>query len=236
MLKQTKWVVCAALLATAIMTGWTADAAEACCAKAGADGAKAGCSSEWIPLFNGKDLTGWQNAKNPGARNRWIVEDGLLTNEKKANNIGTTVEFKDLCLKLDYKIVPHGNSGTYLRGRVEIQILDSHGKEKLETGDDGGIYGIYPPAVNASNPAGEWNTMEAHYLGDTLTVKVNGKVVQDKVKIDKVTGGALPGGVNEEGPVMLQGDHGKIWFRNIMVRQCSEACAAKAKAEGPDTK
>ena len=229
MLKQTKWVVCAALLAAMVMTGWTAHAAEGCCAKEAAADAKPCCASEWIPLFNGKDLTGWENARDADAPNRWYVEDGLLTNRKKANNIATTVDFKDCCLKLDYKIVAHGNSGTYLRGRVEVQILDSHGKEELGDGDDGGIYGIYPPAVNASNPAGEWNTMEAMYAGDTLTVKLNGKVVQDKVKIDTVTGGALPGDVNDEGPIMLQGDHGKIWFRNIMVRPCSDACGAKAE-------
>ncbi|NIA14585.1 MAG: DUF1080 domain-containing protein [Nitrospiraceae bacterium] len=234
MLKQTKWVVCVALLAAMVMAGWMAGAAESCCPKKTAVDKKACGTEEWIPLFNGKDLTGWQNARNANARNRWYVEDGLLTNKDKANNIGTMANFKDFCLKLDYKIVPHGNSGTYLRGRVEVQILDSHGKEKLETGDDGGIYGIYPPALNASNPAGEWNTMEAMYAGDTLTVKLNGKIVQDKVKIDKVTGGALPGDVNDEGPIMLQGDHGKIWFRNIMIRPCSDDHAAKA--DGSDTK
>ena len=190
----------------------------------------------WIRLFNGKDLTGWQNARAPKAGNRWLVEDGCLTNEKKANNIATVEKFKDCCLKLEYKIVPHGNSGAYLRGRIEIQILDSHGKEKLETGDDGGIYGIYPPAVNASKPAGEWNQLDAFYVGDTLTVKLNGKIVQDKVKIDRVTGGALPGDVNEPGPIMLQGDHGKIWFRNIMVKPCPTggcpACPAAASCAG----
>ena len=198
-------VAVAALMAPA---AWTADPKDA------------ETEDGWIRLFNGKDLTGWQNARAPKAKNRWLVEDGCLTNEKKANNIATVEKFKDCCLKLEYKIVPHGNSGTYLRGRIEIQILDSHGKDKLETGDDGGIYGIYPPAVNASKPTGEWNQLHASYVGDTLTVKLNGKVVQDKVKIDRVTGGALPGGVDEPGPIMLQGDHGKIWFRNIMVKPC----------------
>lgn len=172
----------------------------------------------WIALFNGKDLTGWQNARKADAENKWLVEDGCLTNEHHANNIGTVEQFKDFDLKLEYKIVAHGNSGTYLRGRIEIQILDSFGKKELGTGDDGGIYGQYVPKVNASNPAGEWNKLEATYVGDTLTAKLNGKVVQDGVKITKVTGGALRGGVNEPGPLMLQGDHGKIWFRNILIR------------------
>ena len=228
MSKTRRLWIGALALGMIVTAGLPALAAEACCAKAeGSDAkadAKCACmdafASEegWVSLFNGKDLTGWQNARRPKGKNKWLVEDGCLTNMDHANNIGTTGEYKDFCLKLEYKIVAHGNSGTYLRGRVEIQILDSHGKEELNDGDDGGIYGQYVPKENASNPAGEWNKLEAMYCGDRLFARLNGKVVQDYVEIKGVTGGALPGDVNAAGPVMLQGDHGKIWFRNIAVK------------------
>ena len=215
------WLTCACILLAVLALCFPAGAAEEGPASE-AEKPASDSKAEWISLFNGKDLTGWQNARNPKAENKWLVEDGCLTNKSHANNIATVVQFKDLALKLEYKIVPHGNSGTYLRGRVEIQILDSHGKKELAHGDDGGIYGLFPPKVNASKPVGEWNQLEAVYRGDTLTVKLNGKVVQDAVKIATVTGGALPGGVNEPGPIMLQGDHGKIWFRNIMIKPFRE--------------
>lgn len=193
----------------------------ATCAQAGA--------GEWIPLFDGKDLEGWQNARDPKAENKWFVEDGAMTNQTHANDIGTTANYKDFELSLEYKLVKDGNSGVYLRGRVEIQILDSYGKQEVGKGDNGAIYDKFVPLVNASKPAGEWNQLDACYVGDTLCVKLNGQVVQAKTKITEVTGGALPGGVDEAGPIMLQGDHGKIWFRNIKVRPLPEdACAAGA--------
>lgn len=202
------------VLATVTLMGaWQAAAVQESDAKA---------EEGWVALFNGKNLDQWQNARRPGGENKWLVEDGTMTNKHHANNVGTKEVYKDFDLKLEYRITKGGNSGVYLRGRVEIQVLDSYGKEKLGTGDDGGIYSLYPPAVNASKPAGEWNQLEATYVGDTLTVKLNGKVVQDAQKIAKVTGGAVPGGVNDPGPVMLQGDHGKIWFRNIMIRPHKE--------------
>ena len=174
----------------------------------------------WITLFDGSNLDQWQNARNPEAENKWFIEDGCMTNKEHANNIGTKESFKNFDLKLEYKIVAKGNSGVYLRGRVEVQILDSHGKEHPGKGDDGAIYDKFVPLVNASNQAGEWNTLVLTYKDDVLTAKLNGNVIHDKQQIGEVTGGALPGGVNEAGPVMLQGDHGKIWFRNIMIRPC----------------
>lgn len=184
----------------------------------------------WIPLFNGKDLTGWQNARQPSGENKWKAEDGALTNVATGhdgNDIATTEKFKDFDLKLEYKTVKDGNSGVYLRGRVELQVLDSFGKNPPGKGDDGAIYDQFPPKVNASKPVGEWNTLEASYVGDQVTAKLNGQVIQDKQQIVKVTGGALPGGLNEAGPLMLQGNHGKVWYRNIMVKPLDNKPAGK---------
>jgi len=175
----------------------------------------------WISLFNGKDLSGWQNARDAKAENKWKAEDGTLTNVATGhdgNDIATVEKFKDFDLKIEYKTVKDGNSGVYLRGRIELQVLDSAGKNPPGKGDDGAVYDQFPPKVNATKPVGEWNSLEVSYVGDVLTAKLNGKVIHDKQQITKVTGGALPGGVNEAGLLMLQGNHGKVWFRNIMIK------------------
>lgn len=172
----------------------------------------------WKTLFNGKDLAGWQNARQPGGENKWTVDDGAMTNALHGNDIATVDTFKDFELKIQYKTVKGGNSGVYLRGRVEIQVLDSFGKAHPGKGDNGAIYDQFPPKVNASKPAGKWNTLKVTYKGDKITAKLNGKTIQDNQQVVKVTGGALPGDVNEAGPLMLQGDHGKVWYRNVKIR------------------
>ena len=180
------------------------------------------CAPGWKELFNGEDLEGWKNAR-PGESLRWFVEDGTLTNNPDDKDIATTESFQDFDLMLEYKTVPKGNSGVYLRGRIEIQVLDSYGRTEIGTGDDGGIYGQHAPLVNASRPPGEWSRLEVTFVGDTLTAKLNGKLIHDNVKITEVTGGALPGGVKDPGPLMLQGDHGKVWYRNIFIRPITAA-------------
>ncbi len=174
-----------------------------------------------VSLFNGKDLAGWQNARNATGENKWKAEDGTLTNiatGHDGNDIATVEKFKDFELKIEYKTVKDGNSGVYLRGRIELQVLDSFGKNPPGKGDDGAVYAQFPPKVNATKPVGEWNTLEVSYVGDVLTAKLNGQVIHDKQQITKVTGGALPGGVDEAGPLMLQGNHGKVWYRNITIK------------------
>jgi len=212
-------------------------------AKACADAEAKGCSTqtgcgeaeakacqgdpcEWISLFSGECLGMWQNARKPDALNQWSIEDGTMTNADHANNTATKGQFKDFDLRLEYKIVKNGNSGVYLRGRIEVQILDSYGKKEVSQQDNGAIYGKVAPLVNASKPAGEWNLLETSYVGDTLNVSLNGMPIHTDLKITELTGGALRGGVDDPGPLMLQGDHGKIWFRNIQVRPRSAGCCA----------
>ncbi len=190
--------------------------------------AAAAADDGWISPFDGKDLKGWQNARDAKAENKWAAEDGTLTNlvtGHDGNDIATVDTFKDFEIKLEYKTVKGGNSGVYLRGRVELQVLDSFGKNPPGKGDDGAIYDQFPPKENASKPVGEWNTLEASYIGDVVNAKLNGKVIHDKQQVVKVTGGALPGGVNEAGPIMLQGNHGKVWYRNIMIKPLDKKAA-----------
>jgi hypothetical protein len=207
----------------ALGASWTPEArGEECC---GGEG--------WVKLFNGSDLEGWRNAREPRAENKWLIEDGAMTNVEHGHDIATVKSFKDFGLRLEYKTVPGGNSGVYLRGRIEVQVLDSFGKQTPGKGDDGAIYDQFAPLVSASKPVGEWNQLEACIVGEEVTVKLNGQVIHDKRKISEVTGGALPGKVTDAGPLLLQGDHGKVWYRNIEICECAKADAKGCCAAGP---
>jgi len=188
--------------------------------------AAVGKDGGWIELFNGIDLTGWQNGRDPGGDNRWFVESGTMTDQEPlpCNDIATVQAFRDFDLKLEYKLSSGGNGGVYLRGRVEIQALDSFGTTEPGIYDDGAIWGQFAPKVNASKPAGEWNTLEVSYVGDTVTVSLNNEIIHDNQRIEVPTEDALPGGVNDPGPILLQGTLGKIWYRNIMIRPCPREC------------
>jgi hypothetical protein len=182
---------------------------------------------DYVKTDNGfnNHLTGWTNAR-PGEKINWVIDNGAMTNTPKDKDIGTAEKFQDFDLQLEYKTVKGGNSGVYLRGRIELQVLDSFGKTDISTGSDGGIYGQHAPLVNASKPVGEWIVLEATIVGDTLTAKLNNKLIHDKVKLTEVTGGALPGSVTDPGPLMLQGDHGKVWYRNIRIRPIAAGTGA----------
>jgi hypothetical protein len=169
-----------------------------------------------VALFNGRDLAGWmfQNNDQPGG---WVVADGVLTNEKPGNNIISTESFKDFSLSMEYKLEKDSNSGLYLRGRYELQVLDDAGKPPSLTGHMS-VYGRVAPLVNASKPAGEWQTVEVTLVGNRVTVVLNGKKVQDNAVIDGITGGALNSDEGAPGPIMIQGDHSKIWVRRLVVK------------------
>jgi hypothetical protein len=176
----------------------------------------------WVSLFNGKDLTGW---KFRGRNQSWEVEDGVLANlrqkdGKKRRGVDAFTEktFLDFALHIEFKVPPRGNSGVYLRGRKEVQVLDSHGRKKLGQGDCGGLYGKAAPTTNACKPAGEWNAFDITIVGDTITVKLNGTTIQDKVELPGLTGGSLGGKPGTPGPIMLQGNHTTVWYRNIWIK------------------
>jgi hypothetical protein len=168
-----------------------------------------------VELFNGTSLDAWgvQHATRPMG---WSVQDGVMTNEAKANNLVSKEKFKDFRLQTEYKIEPGSNSGIYLRGRYELQVLDDFGKPTEEHGHMS-IYAWKKPAVNASRPPGEWQTMEATIVGNKLTVVLNGQKVHDNETIEAITGGALDANEADAGPIMIQGDHGKVSFRRITV-------------------
>jgi hypothetical protein len=167
-----------------------------------------------IDLFNGKDLSGWLG-QDPGRPLGWFVKDGVLMNQnKEANNIYTRQKFHDFKLEVEFNVDPESNSGVYLRGRYEIQVLDGYGRP-LDVHSQGALYGFIVPTVNADKPAGEWQTYEITLIANRVTVILNGTKIIDNGEVPGITGGALDANETEAGPIMLQGDHGKVQFRKV---------------------
>ena len=169
---------------------------------------------EWgepIDLLD-EELSHWNLADN----NQFVMEDGVLVNEETGGHLITKDEFSDFKISLEFNIPEGSNSGLYLRGRYEVQIMDSYGQEPSSV-NTGGVYGFLKPIVNAAKPAGEWQTMEVTLTGRLVTVVLNGIEVICNRPIPGTTGGALDGNEAEPGPILLQGDHGTVSFRNIEI-------------------
>ena len=178
-----------------------------------------------ISLFNGQDLAGWR-LTNPKALNGWSVADGLLINRvdqeegkphKNYGNLRTDREFEDFNLTLETRVPKNGNSGVYLRGIYEVQVMDSFGKP-LDPHNMGALYSRIKPCVSAEKPAGEWQTLDITLVARHLTVVLNGKKIIDNQSVLGVTGGALTADEFKPGPIYLQGDHTGIEYRNLVLR------------------
>ena len=168
-----------------------------------------------IELFNGNDLTGWE-PKDPEGPNGWKAVNHVLENEMPSSDIRTEKEFNDFKLHVEFNCPSKSNSGVYLRGRYEVQVMDSYGQPP-ESHRIGGLYGFIDPTENAGKPGGEWQTYDITLLGRYVTVVLNGKTVIDGKEIPGITGGALHSREAEPGPLVLQGDHGKVSYRNIVL-------------------
>ncbi len=167
-----------------------------------------------VDLFNGKDVSGWLS-QDPSRPMGWFVKDGVLMNEgKEANNIYTKQKFQDFKLDVEFNVDPQSNSGVYLRGRYEIQILDGYNRP-MDVHSQGALYGFIIPSVKADKPAGEWQTYAITLIADHVTVILNGTTIIDNAEVPGVTGGALDAKEKEPGPILLQGDHGKVQFRKV---------------------
>jgi len=177
-----------------------------------------------IQLFNGKDLSGWE-LMGENRVNGWSVVDGTLVNNpvqkkgkphKNYGNLQTVQKFEDFNLKLQVNVPKGSNSGVYLRGIYEVQIFDSYGK-KLDSHNMGAIYSRITPTVAAEKPAGEWQDMDITLCDRHVTVVLNGKTIIDNQPLLGVTGGALSACEFKPGPIYLQGDHGKVSYRNMVL-------------------
>ena len=179
-----------------------------------------------VALFDGKSLDAWDVQHQERPMN-WRVEDGAMTNDPKANNLVAKEKFYDFKLNAEYKVSPKGNSGMYLRGRYEMQILDDAGTAPFDRGHMS-IYGRKAPLVVASKPAGEWQTAEITIVGNCVSATLNGQKIHDNSKIVGITGGALDAKETEPGPIMIQGDHEKVWFRKVIVTPVTSGSKTKS--------
>ncbi len=168
-----------------------------------------------VSLFNGKDMTGWYGKGNVPVKG-WAVKDGALAGNGQAVDLLSEQKFWNFKLHVEYRVMPHSNSGVGLRGRYEIQVLDDFGHTP-NTHTNGALYSRIVPSENASKPAGEWQTFDVRLVGRIVTVALNGKTIIDHRQIEGLT--AIAGDANEAepGPIYLQGDHGPVEFRSIVV-------------------
>jgi hypothetical protein len=171
---------------------------------------------EWgqpIMIFNGKDLTGWYSDRPD---NQWVVKDGILSSPQSGANLITKAKFNDFKLHIEFRYPKFSNSGIYLRGRYEVQVQDDIGQEPSNV-LFAGIYGFLTPNQMAAKPAGDWQSFDITIVGRIVTVIANGKPVIVEQIIPGITGGALDSREGEPGPIMLQGDHGPVEYRNILL-------------------
>lgn len=160
----------------------------------------------------GKDLSGWKAT----GKNQWTVENGVLKSLESGSNLMTEQTFTDFKLHVEFRYPAGSNSGVYLRGRYEVQINDAAGLEPWDI-HFSSIYGFLPPHRNVAKAAGEWQSYDITLVGRTVTVVANGVTVISEQVIPGITGGAIDSQEGTPGPILLQGDHGPIEFRNMII-------------------
>jgi hypothetical protein len=178
---------------------------------------------EWgepVKLFNGASLDGWHTVGR--GESQWSAVSGILQNAKGGANLATDQKFGDFKLHLEFRVPKGANSGVYLRGRYELQIDDAAGLDP-SSHHLGGVYGFIAPSENAARPAGEWQSMDVTLVGRMITYDLNGATVICNREIPGITGGALDSAEAEPGPLLLQGDHGSIEYRNIVITLANSA-------------
>jgi hypothetical protein len=178
---------------------------------------------------------------NPAAVRVTKLEDAvggtpcLINASAHGVDLYTEVKYGDCRVELEFMVPRGSNSGVYLVGEYEVQIFDSFGKEKLGMGDLGAIYGAAAPKVNASKKPGEWQKLVIDFQAPRfdsagkktasakfLTVTLNGTVLHENVEVPGPTAGGLTGREAATGPLMLQGDHGPVAYRNIRITPAAE--------------
>ena len=177
-------------------------------------------------------IDGWQAMGDPSRHNGWSFKDGVLSNRiarkpdgkpiyGSANLQTKRADFGDFRLSYDVRVLPGCNSGVYLRGIYELQVLDSYGRP-LDCHNMAALYGRIAPSVAAEKPANEWQHVDAILCDRHVTVVLNGKKIIDNQPVLGVTGGALTSDEFTPGPIYLQGDHSDADFRNIILTPISK--------------
>ncbi len=175
-----------------------------------------------ILLFNGKDLTGWRPHESDKI-NGWSAQDGALVNTTTKTdfsptgdhaNLRTEDEFEDFWLHIEFLVDEHRNSGVYLRGMYEVQVVDRDSRMQGIQGP-GAIFGRIAPSTNAGRPGGQWQTYDLTLVDRHVTVVLNGVKVIDNQPISGPTAGAIYTDPSAPGPIYLQGDHTTVRYKNI---------------------
>jgi hypothetical protein len=166
-----------------------------------------------VKLFNGTSLEGWVSQEPD---NQWIAENGILKSPRPGSNLLSKEKFNDFKLHIEFRYPVNSNSGVYLRGRYELQVIDSRGQEPSST-LFAGIYGFLTPNEDVAKAPGEWQSYDITLVGRRVTIVANGKTVISDAIIPGITGGAIDSKEADPGPILLQGDHGTIEYRNIVI-------------------
>jgi hypothetical protein len=195
-------------------------------------------------LFNGRDLTGWKGLlkgpnDNPAKRAKlspdelaaaqkeadddmrahWKVADGTLVFDGKGRSLCTAKDYGDFELLVDWKILPLGDSGIYLRGSPQVQIWDPAVKDAKGTGS-GGLFNNQKnpskPTANADKPVGEWNTFRIEMVGDKVSVWLNDVLVTDNVVLENYWERDKP--IFPTGQIELQNHGNTLYFKNIYLK------------------
>ena len=187
----------------------------------------------WVPLFNGRDLSGWTCKEGS-----WAVEDGTMS-RKGGGDVWTEATYGDFILDLEFKLDPETNSGVFFRTAdlkdcvqtgIEMQVLDSFGKPQPDKHDCGAIYDCLAPSKNMVKKPGEWNHATITCLGSRIVIVLNGDRVLDMNLDDWKEAGKNPDGTPNKfrtaykdmpraGHIGFQ-DHGKpVWYRNVFIRR-----------------
>jgi len=205
-------------------------------------------------IFNGKNLDEWTTKQSSGKADKWVVgkakvspdnpkmlvaEKGLgeMINQTPSHgasrDIYSKATFGDCRIELQVMVPRASNSGIYVMGEYEIQVLDSWGRQKMGGGDMGAVYGASKPKVNASKKPGQWQQYIIDFQAPKfdssgkkkdkaklLKVELNGQILHKKdLEMDKQTPGGVTGTEAPTGPLMFQGNHGPVAYRNIIVKR-----------------
>ena len=194
---------------------------------------------DWKTKPRGKNTNQWKGgiaAVNPERPNELVLKEGsgeMVNTPSKATgkslDIYSTFTHGDARIELELMVPKGSNSGIYLHGEYEVQVLDSYGRKKLGMGDMGAIYGAKPPSTNACKKPGEWQKYiilfrapkfkDGNKVANARIDKVilNGQLLQQDVELPKPTPGGITGKEKAKGPIMFQGDHGPVAYRNIKI-------------------
>jgi Domain of Unknown Function (DUF1080) len=167
-----------------------------------------------VQLFDGTDLKGWHGIIQ-GKDLGWSVHDSVVSSTGGANNLETDAKYWNFKLHVEYRVGKGSNSGIGLRGRYEVQILEDKDRP-LDRHSNGGLYSRIIPTENVSKAPGEWQVYDIRLVGMDVSVVSNGKLITKGV-IEGLTAIACDWEEGKPGPIILQGDHGPVDFRNVVL-------------------